>query len=60
MFISLIRLNNHTLKSHCESMQDFLSRVHTDKCTRSVNEASSLNKLNASGYLGNEPKDMKQ
>ena len=49
-----------TLKLHYGSTQDFLSHVHTDKYNHFLNEVSSLNKLNASGYSGNEPKDLNQ
>ena len=54
------RLSILTLKLHYGSTQDFLSHVHTDKCNHFLNEVSSLNKLNASGYSGNEPKDLNQ
>ena len=57
---TITRIDILTLKLHYGSTQDFLSHVHTDKYNRFLNEVPSLNKLNASGYSGNEPKDLKQ
>ena len=53
------RLSILTLKLHYGSTQDFLSRVHTDRYNRFLNEVTFLSKLNASECSGNEPEDLK-